>query len=228
MSRAGNGGSESLEPAPTRQGLPLVAIFADESCLGNGKKGDNPGAAGVLVEYVAPGSSDVVRRDLWVSERGTTNNRMALRSAIEAFGALSRKGRRFDVVFTSDSRYLIDGMSDWVFGWTRRGWRKADGKPVENLELWQDALAAAAPHRVEWRWVRGHDGNIQNEYANHLATAAAASQTSSNGLVESRFAEWLAAQRAKGAMQRVPDPFPTPAAFSPGRALPRVGTGSLG
>ena len=207
--------------------LPLVAIFADESCLGNGKKGDNPGAAGVLIEYVAPGAADVVvRRDLWVSERGTTNNRMALRSAIEAFGALSRKGRRFDVVFTSDSRYLIDGMSDWVFGWTRRGWKKADGKPVENVELWQAAVAAASAHRVEWRWVRGHEGHIQNEYANHLATSAAANQTTSGGLVESRFDEWLATQRAKGAMQRTPDPFPTTAAFAPGRALPRVSAGS--
>jgi ribonuclease HI len=208
--------------------LPLVAVFADESCLGNGKKGDNPGGAGVLVEYVAPGASDIVRRDLWVSERGTTNNRMALRSAIEAFTALSRKGRRFDVVFTSDSRYLIDGMSDWVFGWARRGWRKADGKPVENVELWAEAVAAASAHRVEWRWVRGHVGNIQNEYANHLATAAAASQTASGGLVESRFEEWLATQRAKGAMQRTPDPFPTATAFSPGRPLPRVSTGSPG
>jgi ribonuclease HI len=208
--------------------LPLVAVFADESCLGNGKKGDNPGGAGVLVEYVAPGASEVTRRDIWVAERSTTNNRMALRSAIEAFGALSRKGRRFDVVFTSDSRYLIDGMSDWVFSWARRGWRKADGKPVENVELWQAAVTAASAHRVEWRWVRGHAGNIQNEYANHLATAAAANQTSSDGLVESRFAEWLAAQRAKGAMGRAPDPFPTPAAFAPGRALPRLAAGRPG
>ena len=201
---------------------PLVAVFADESCLGNGRQGDNPGGAGVLVECLAPGSGELVRRDLWVSERATTNNRMALRSAIEAFGALSRRGRRCSVVFTSDSRYLIDGMSDWVFGWTRRGWRKADGKPVENVELWQAAVAAASPHRVEWRWVRGHDGNIQNEYANHLATMAAAEQSSSNGLVASRFDEWLEAQRAKGRMTRPPDDFPTRAAFSPGRALPGV------
>jgi ribonuclease HI len=200
--------------------LPLVAIYADESCLGNGKQGDNPGAAGVLVECLAQGTGELVRRDLWVAERSTTNNRMALRSAIEAFGALSRRGRRCNVVFTSDSRYLIDGMSDWVFGWSRRGWRKADGKPVENVELWQSAVVAASAHRVEWRWVRGHAGNIQNEYANHLATSAAANQTSSGGLLESRFDEWLAAQRAKGKMTRVPDPFPASTAFSPGRALP--------
>jgi ribonuclease HI len=205
--------------------LPLVAIFADESCLGNGRQGDNPGAAGVLVECLALGTEELLRRDLWVAERATTNNRMALRSAIEAFGALSRRGRRCNVVFTSDSRYLIDGMSDWVFGWSRRGWRKADGKPVENMELWQSAVAAASAHRVEWRWVRGHVGHIQNEYANHLATTAAANQTSSGGLLESRFEEWLAAQRAKGKMTRVPDPFPAHTAFSPGRALPALTTG---
>ena len=200
-------------------GAPLVAVFADESCLGNGKKGDNPGGAGVLIECVVAGTGALARRDLWVAERSTTNNRMALRSATEAFTALSRRGRRCDVVFTSDSRYLIDGMKDWVHGWARRGWRKADGKPVENVELWQAAFDAASAHRVEWRWVRGHHGHIQNEYANHLATSAAASQTSSNGLVESRFDEWLAGQRAKGAMTRVPDAFPT--AFAPARALPR-------
>lgn len=210
------------------EALPLVAIFADESCLGNGKQGDNPGGAGVLVECLAQGTNELLRRDLWVAERSTTNNRMALRSAIEAFGALSRRGRRCNVVFTSDSRYLIDGMSDWVFGWTRRGWRKADGKPVENVELWQAAVAAAAAHRVEWRWVRGHAGNIQNEYANHLATRAAADQTSSGGLVESGFDAWLAGQRAKGKMTRVPDPFPDGAAFSPGRALPAVAAGRPG
>ena len=208
-----------------REALPLVAVFADESCLGNGKQGDNPGGAGVLVECLAQGTGELLRRDLWVSDRSTTNNRMALRSAIEAFGALSRRGRRCDVVFTSDSRYLIDGMSDWVFGWTRRGWRKADGKPVENVELWQAAVAAASVHRVEWRWVRGHAGNIQNEYANFLATEAAASQTSSSGLVPSRFDEWLAAARAKGKMTRIPDPFPAPSGFAPGRALPGVAAG---
>lgn len=202
--------------------LPLVAIFADESCLGNGRQGDNPGGAGVLVECLAQGTEALLRRDLWVADRSTTNNRMALRSVIEAFGALSRRGRRCDVVFTSDSRYLVDGMKVWVFSWARRGWRKADGKTVENVELWRAAVDAAAPHRVEWRWVRGHDGHIQNEYANHLATSAAAGQTTSGGLLESRFDDWLAAQRVRGKMTRVPDPFPARAAFSPGRALPGV------
>ena len=210
-----DGGTAGGDEAP-----PLVAVFADESCLGNGRQGDNPGGAGVLVECLTQGTGALLRRDLWVSEPATTNNRMALRSAIEAFGALSRRGRRCSVVFTSDSRYLIDGMTSWVFNWMRRGWRKADGKPVENVELWQAAVAAASAHRVEWRWVRGHRGHVQNEYANHLATMAAAEQSASNGLLASRFDEWLEAQRAKGKMTGLPDEFPTRAGFAPGRALP--------
>src|SRR5262245_56668853 len=94
----------------TTRPRPLVAVYADESCLGNGRDGDNPGGAGVLVEYAKP-DGELVRRDVWVSEPATTNNRMALRSVIEAFRALSRKGQQFRVAFTSDSRYLIDGMT---------------------------------------------------------------------------------------------------------------------
>ena len=79
----------------TKAKHPLVAVYADESCLGNGRDGDNPGGAGALIEYARPESSEIVRRDLWVSEPATTNNRMALRSVIETFRALSRKGTRF-------------------------------------------------------------------------------------------------------------------------------------
>ena len=201
--------------------LQMVAVYADESCLGNGKQGDNnPGGAGVLVEYRLP-EGGVVRRDLWVSEPATTNNRMALRSALEAFQALSRKGGRFRVVFTSDSRYLVDGMTSWVHGWARKGWRRTGG-PIENLELWQAAIRTAAPHQVQWRWVRGHDGHPQNEYVNHLATRAAAERTASAGLVPSEFDAWLAAQRAKGAVRGAVSPFPEPATFRAASALPRV------
>jgi ribonuclease HI len=209
----------SVEPTGA-VGAPLVAVYADESCLGNGKQGDNPGGAGVLVEYRTRGG-ELVRRDLWVSEPATTNNRMALRSVIEAFTALSRKGRRCRVVFTSDSRYLIDGMTSWVHGWARKGWRRTGG-PIENLALWQEAIAAAAPHQVEWRWVRGHDGHPQNEYANHLATRAAAARTQSDGLVESAFDAWLAAERAKGRVRGTLSPFPEPASFRPAAPLPHV------
>ena len=201
---------------------PLVAVYADESCLGNGKQGANPGGAGGLVEYRRTATGELARRDFWVSEPATTNNRMALRSAIEAFTALSSKGRRFSVVFTSDSRYLIDGMTDWVHGWSRRGWKKADGKPVENLELWEQALAAVQQggHEVQWRWVRGHVGHPQNEYANFLATRAAAAQTNSGGLVESGYEAWAEALRGRGKLPGEADPFPTAQGFAAGRALP--------
>ncbi len=199
----------------------LVAIYADESCLGNGQAGDNPGAAGVLIEYQRP-SGEVVRRDLWVSEPATTNNRMALRSVTEAMRALGEKGGRFRVCFTTDSRYVVDGMTNWVHGWARNGWKRKTG-PIENLELWHAAITSCDGHAIAWRWVRGHVGHAQNEYANHLATRAAVDQSSSGGLVESGFGEWLAAYRTRGGRAGEPDPFPDGATFAPGASLPRIG-----
>ncbi len=199
---------------------PLVAIYADESCLGNGKEGENPGGAGVLVEY-QKGDGTVVRRDLWVSEPATTNNRMALRSVIEAFTALAAKGGSFRVVFTTDSRYIVDGMTAWVHGWARNGWKRKTG-PIENLALWQAAVTAAAPHEVQWRWVRGHDGHAQNEFANDLAVRAAQTLGASGGLVESTFDDWRAAKGARGTRLAPPDPFPDGASFKAASSLPRV------
>jgi ribonuclease HI len=203
---------------------PLVAVFADESCLGNGREGSNPGGAGALIEYVRPGGEEIVRRDVWIAEPATTNNRMALRSVIETFRALSRKGKLFRVVFTSDSRYLVDGMESWVRDWIRRGWTRKTG-PIENLELWRAAVDVVQGHQVQWRWVRGHRGHPQNEYANHLATSAAAKQTASDGLVESQFETWLASQRERGAMRMEIDAFPSIASFKPAAPLPPVSTG---
>jgi ribonuclease HI len=199
----------------------LVAIYADESCLGNGQAGDNPGAAGVLIEYARHGGT-FVRRDLWISEPATTNNRMALRSVIEALRAIGAKGGHFDVSFTTDSRYIVDGMTQWVHGWARNGWKRKTG-PIENLDLWRLALAACEGHAIAWRWVRGHDGHAQNEYANHLATRAAADQTASGGLVESLFHDWMASEQARGARTGPPEPFPDGATFRPNASLPRIG-----
>jgi len=199
----------------------LVAIYADESCLGNGQQGDNPGAAGVLIEYEGR-NSRLMRRDLWVSEPATTNNRMALRSVIEAMRAIGAKGGRFRARFTTDSRYIVDGMTSWVHSWARNGWKRKTGA-IENLELWRAAIAACDGHALEWRWVRGHDGHAQNEYANYLATRAAADQTASGGLVESAFDEWLAAYRARGGRAGEPDAFPDGATFAPNASLPRIG-----
>jgi ribonuclease HI len=203
---------------------PLVAIYADESCLGNGREGENPGGAGVLLEFRQRESEPLVRRDLWVSEPATTNNRMALRSVIESMTALGRKGRHFRVSFTTDSRYIVDGMTRWVHDWARRGWTRKSG-PIENLELWRQAVDAAAPHAVYWRWVRGHAGHAQNEYANDLAVRAAGERITSGGLVESGFDAWLA-ERAGRPRPMVLEPFPDPAIFRASRALPTAHSAS--
>jgi ribonuclease HI len=201
--------------------FPLVAVYADESCLGNGKQGATPGGAGGLVEFQTR-SGELVCRDFWISEPDTTNNRMALQSVIQAFTHLSVKGEQLSVVFTTDSRYLVDGMTQWVHGWARKQWRKADGKPVENLSLWHQAIAAVSRgrHDVEWRWVRGHAGHPQNEWANHLATTAAADQTHSYGLVPSGFAAWMDSLPLAVRRSGPPAQFPTIVGFSPAKALP--------
>ena len=199
---------------------PLVAVYADESCLGNGRSGATPGGFGALIEY--RGKDDViVRFDLWDSERDTTNNQMALRSVIDTFEALSRKGNKLSVQFTTDSRYIVDGMTSWVRGWMARGWRRSQGA-VENVELWQSAVEAIAPHQCQWRWVRGHAGHPQNEYANHLATRAAAEQTRSLGLTPSAFELWWATESLKSKKPAAaPDPFPIPQGFEPAEPLPQ-------
>lgn len=198
---------------------PLIAIYADESCLGNGREGDNPGGAGALVEYQTPNGA-IVRRDLWISEPSTTNNRMALRSVIESMRAVAQKGSRFRIVFCSDSRYIVDGMTTWVHGWAKREWKRKTG-PIENLSLWWDAIRAAREHEVAWRWVRGHNDHAQNEYANDLAVRAAQTQTNSDGLVESGFDPWLAAKSVTKVPPRA-DTFPSEGTFRPASQLPQV------
>jgi ribonuclease HI len=202
----------------------LIAIYADESCLGNGRASDNPGGAGGLIELRHPRTGALARRDYWLSQPATPNNRMALRSAIEGLRLISAKGERFLVQFTSDSRYLIDGMTSWVHDWVRRDWRRKSG-PIENLELWQELVEAARPHRIAWRWVRGHDGHRQNEYANELATRAAAEQGNSGGAVTSGFEAWMARERERGRLALAPDELPDPATLKPARSLPQRSAG---
>lgn len=195
----------------------IVAIYADESCLGNGREGSNPGGAGGVIELMDSGV--LVRWDYWISEPATTNNRMALRSVIEAFGELSRMERLFRVVFTSDSRYIVEGMRSWVAGWIARGWRRKTG-PIENLSLWKEAVAATEAFECQWNWVRGHNGQPQNEYANDLATRAAAEQSTSDGLRPSEFDSWLADREGRKGFRETA-PFPEPGTFKPS---PRVWT----
>jgi ribonuclease HI len=173
---------------------PLIFIYADESCLGNQfKDRARPGGAGGLLEFHHP-EQGWVRRDYWVAEPDTTNNRMALVSAAELLSLLKSPAR---VVFTSDSRYLVDGMTQWVHGWAARGWTRKAGE-IENLALWRNLVDAARRHAVQWCWVKGHAGHAQNEYANFLATRAAAQQTQSGGLIPSSFDAWLAKEQAAG------------------------------
>jgi ribonuclease HI len=151
---------------------------------------------------------------------------MALWSVIAAFRILNVRGGRFRVLFTSDSQYLVKGMSEWVAGWMSRGWRRKAG-PIENLQLWKDAVELVRPHQVQWQWVRGHDGHVQNEYANHLAIRAARDQTASDGAVPSDFDDWLTAERAAGRMHAAPAPFPDPHRFKPSRPLPAAAQATL-
>lgn len=174
--------------APSR-----VFIHADESCLGNQfKERASPGGAGGLVEVWRAG--EWIRRDFFLSEPDTTNNRMAIRSAIEGLGLLTRPCR---VTFVSDSTYLVKGASEWMPGWKKRGWKRKAG-PIENLELWKQLDAILPRHELDWRWVKGHAGHPKNEYVNDLAVMAATDQANSAGLKESGFQEWLDGQRDKG------------------------------
>ena len=171
---------------------PLVHIHADESCLGNQNKDtDRPGGAGGVVEFWRARKWE--RRDYWLGAPATTNNKMAIRSAIVGLELLKKSCQ---VVFVSDSQYLVRGMREWVHGWARAGWKRKTGA-LENAELWQELARVARRHEVEWKWIKGHAGHPQNEYANFLATRAAKEQTSSSGLVESGFVAWLDQQREK-------------------------------
>jgi len=137
-----------------------VEIFTDGACKGN----PGPGGWGALIR------AGEKEKELSGGEALTTNNRMELMAAIEGLNALKRPCR---VIVSTDSNYVKDGITKWVHGWKRNGWRTADRKPVKNVELWQALLEAAARHQVEWRWVRGHNGHPENERADALACAAA-------------------------------------------------------
>jgi len=195
----------------------LVWIWADESCLGvQFVDRDSPGGAAGMIEHWTGGRW--VRRDYWLSDPATTNNRMALQSAIAGLSLLHRPCQ---VVFTSDSQYLVRGMREWIHAWSRRGWKRKGGA-IENEGLWKELADAARRHRVDWRWVRGHAGHPHNEYANHLATRAARDQGRSAGLVESGFTAWLEQQRQE--RERYLDFFewqePADDAFEPVPAVP--------
>lgn len=174
----------------------VAILHLDESCLGNGREGENPGGGGGLIE-ARSGSGRVQRRDFFIHAPATTNNRMALAGAIAAMHLLARKGARMRGLVVSDSEYLVRGMREWMPGWAARGWKRKGG-PIENLELWQALQKTGRLHDVQWTWVRGHRDHPKNIYADHLAVSAAREQRTSDGIVESGFDAWLAEQQAKG------------------------------
>ena len=175
---------------------PIAILHLDESCLGNGREGENPGGGGALIE-VRSRSGRVERRDFFLHEPATTNNRMALKGAARALELLARKGSRFAALMVSDSQYLVKGMREWVPVWKARDWTRKGG-PIENLALWKALDAASRRHDVQWAWLRGHRRHPKNEYADWLAVRAAKEQRSTDGAVDSEFGEWLAVAQEKG------------------------------
>ena len=140
--------------------LPAVEIFTDGACRGN------PGPGGWAALLRTGGKE----RELSGGEALTTNNRMELTAAIRALEALRKPCR---VELHTDSQYVRDGITRWIHGWRKNGWRTADRKPVKNAELWQELLDAAEPHRIEWHWVKAHSGHVENDRVDALACAEA-------------------------------------------------------
>jgi ribonuclease HI len=142
-----------------------VEIFTDGACSGN----PGPGGWGAILRY---GETE---RELSGGEADTTNNRMELTAAIEALNALKRP---CDIVLTTDSTYVKDGITSWIDGWKKRGWKNSQKKPVKNEDLWKALDEARSRHTVEWKWVKGHAGHAENERCDELARLAMPSRKS--------------------------------------------------
>ena len=137
-----------------------VDIFTDGACKGN----PGPGGWGVLLRM---GKHE---KEMSGGEPDTTNNRMEMTAVIKALEALIEP---CEVIIHTDSRYVIDGMTKWIAGWKRNGWINSSKKPVRNADLWHELIEAAKRHKVEWQWVRGHNGHVENERVDRLASDAA-------------------------------------------------------
>lgn len=134
----------------------VVEMFTDGACRGN----PGPGGWGVVLRFQGK------EKELFGGEALTTNNRMELMAAIQGLEALTKP---CDVVLTTDSQYVMKGITEWMVGWKRKGWMTSARKPVKNIDLWQRLDQALARHSVKWEWVRGHTGHIENERADVLA-----------------------------------------------------------
>lgn len=135
---------------------PLVEIYTDGACKGN----PGPGGWGALLRYQGR------ERELWGGAAETTNNRMELTAVLEALTVLKRACR---VKVITDSQYVMQGITQWLPNWKKRGWKTANGQPVKNVDLWQRLDEAVQAHQVDWAWVRGHSGHPDNERADQLA-----------------------------------------------------------
>tara|TARA_B100000674_G_C37955458_1_gene969372 strand:+ start:1691 stop:2179 length:489 start_codon:yes stop_codon:yes gene_type:complete len=144
---SGNGGDNRVE------------IYTDGACSGN----PGPGGWGAILRFKG------VEKEMSGGDPETTNNRMEMMAAISALEALKRP---CVIDIYTDSSYVRDGITKWIFGWQKRGWKTADKKPVKNVELWQRLLKALEPHQVEWHWVKGHAGHPENERCDELAREA--------------------------------------------------------
>lgn len=136
-----------------------VDIFTDGACRGN----PGPGGWGALLRF------NGTEKELYGAEVMTTNNRMELMAAIRALDSLKRPCR---VRVTTDSKYVLQGITEWLVGWKRKNWKTASKQPVKNVDLWQELDRLVAPHQIEWHWVRGHTGHAENERADQLANRA--------------------------------------------------------
>jgi len=153
---------EKVPPAaPSGSGSGIVEIFCDGACSGN----PGPGGYGAILRYNGR------EKEISGSEDHTTNNRMELTGAIEAFRSLKRPCR---VSVTTDSQYLVKGITEWIGGWQRKGWMNSKKEPVLNRDLWEELLRVTSQHTISWHWVRGHDGHAENERCDTLARQAIA------------------------------------------------------
>lgn len=140
---------------------PQIEIYTDGACSGN----PGPGGWGAIL------ISGKHRKEIYGGEAETTNNRMELMAAIEALNALKHPS---DVALYTDSSYVKDGITKWIHGWKRNGWKTSQKKPVKNAELWQQLDEARARHSIEWHWLKGHAGHPENERADELARTGTA------------------------------------------------------
>ena len=150
---------EEVTVTPGPDSAEVVEVCTDGGC----KPNPGPGGWAAILRFRG------AEKEMSGAEPATTNNRMELTAAAAALEALKRPCR---VVLHTDSEYVKNGVTRWHTGWVRKNWRSSTGDPVKNMDLWKRLLAAAAQHKIEWRWVRGHAGDVMNERADALATAA--------------------------------------------------------